>query len=72
MKVELPLSKPSRAVSSVDVVRFDAATGERDRRPRTPSARSVWGLSSLIDFGPERIEVPADSMSWLTSTTRPS
>ena len=72
MKVELPLSKPSRAVSSVDVVRFDAATRDLDRRPRTSSARSVCGLSSLTCLGPARIDVPADSMSWLTSTTRPS
>ena len=37
-----------------------------------PSAFSVGALSRRTAFGPASTEVPADSMSWLTQTTRPS
>ena len=72
MKVESPASKPRRAVSSVEVAMFGAATSELARRPMTASARSVGPCSSSTCVGPLRIDVPADSMSWLAHTVRPS
>jgi hypothetical protein len=65
-------SKPRRALSSFEVVMSRAAAEEFERRQMIASAFSVGALSSLTVFGPERIDVPADSMSWLARTTTPS
>ena len=72
MKAESPASKPSRAVSSVEVSMSGGAAEEFANRPITDSASSVgpWGRST--SSGPERIWPPADSIMSLTQTVKPS
>src|SRR4051794_21773506 len=72
MKLEEPDSKPRRAVSSVEVSMFGAATGELAIAPIAESACSVRPLASAILSGPDRIDVPADVIIALVHTTRPS
>ena len=68
MKADSPASKPSRAVSSLEVERFGAAAEELASLPITASASSVGFCSRSTVSGPERISVPALSISALTQT----
>src|SRR5436309_15864354 len=72
MKAEVPDSKPSRAVSSVEVEMLVAAAGELASLPITSSALSVGPCGRATVWGPERIWPPAESISALTHTVKPS
>ena len=52
MKAEAPASKPSRAVSSVEVEMSVAAAGECGERPITASASSVGFCGRATVSGP--------------------
>jgi hypothetical protein len=72
MKAESPASKASREVSSVEVERPVGAAEEFASLPITSSAFSVGPSFRSTVSGPERIGVPALSISALAQTVKPS
>ena len=74
MKLAVPPSKASRAVSSVEVDIEGSAADELASWIISPSARSVAAGSSAIVCASSgsTIEVPADSSIALSQTTSPS
>jgi hypothetical protein len=72
MNADSPASKASRALSSSEVERPGGAAEELASLPITASAFSVGPCFSSIASGPERIGVPALSISALAQTMKPS